>query len=391
MLRSLRPALVASVLTLLTLVTVPAHAATGGIANVAHRGASDHAPENTVPAMVEAVADRADFVGIDVRLTRDGVPVVLHDATLKRTTNVETRYPGRRPWAVDDLSMAEIDRLDAGSWKGPGYERTRVPSLAHVLAELGGSGTGIFLEIKDPDRYGGVAGIGSAVLRVLRAHPHWRASVAGDHDDLVLQSFDWGFLDRLRGLAGNATYGLLGKVSGAELADRPWARQVNLPYHEASVARVDEMHRREAEVAAFTATTTGIMQDLIEVGVDAIVANDPGLLHQQLARRGVARERTGLDPAGLSEARWTIRAPGRVRRGSDFRFAARLRHPDGSPVAWQWAEVQRRTPDGWRTLRDRATAADGRLWARVPAARRYRVRLREMPRVAARHTVTLYR
>jgi glycerophosphoryl diester phosphodiesterase len=390
---ALLPPLVPSLLLALSvaLPAQPAAARPADIANVAHRGASDHAPENTVPAMVEAVADRADFVGIDIRLTRDGVPVVIHDATLRRTTNAETRYPHRAPWAVEQLSLAEIGRLDAGGWKGPGYRGARIPTLERVLGELATSGTGLFLEIKDPDRYGGASGIGDAVRQVLRRHPHWRASLEGRHDDLVLQSFDWGFLHRLALREPFATYGLLGKVTASDLDRRPEASQVNMPFDSVTAARVDEMHRREVSVAAFTATTPGIMRDMIEVGVDAIVANDPALLHDQLARRGVARPRTNLDPDGLGDATWSVNAPERARAGSAIRFEARLRLADGSPAAWQWAELQRRTRDGWHTLRRRATAADGEFWAKAPAAATYRVRLRDMPAVATRHDVTLVR
>jgi hypothetical protein len=86
-----------------------------------------------------------------------------------------------------------------------------------------------------------------------------------------------------------------------------------------------------------------------------------------------------------------VNAPQRARAGSDIHFAARLRLPGGSPAAWQWAELQRRTPDGWHTLRRRATAADGAFWAKAPAATTYRVRLRDMPGVVARHAMTLDR
>src|SRR5689334_10492901 len=88
---------------------------------VAHRGASDVAPENTLPAVRRAVAAGADLVEVDLRRARDGALVVLHDATLARTTDAARRLPGRAPWRVEDLTLAEVRLLDAGSWKDPRF------------------------------------------------------------------------------------------------------------------------------------------------------------------------------------------------------------------------------------------------------------------------------
>ena len=140
----------------LLLTTSPALASLSGeVSNVAHRGASLKAPENTLSAMTQAVADRADLVGIDVALTADGVPVVIHDDTLARTTDVETAFPGRKPWWVDDFTLAEIRSLDAGTWRAAAYSGEQVPTLKRVLRELVDSPTGMLLEIKRPDIYGG--------------------------------------------------------------------------------------------------------------------------------------------------------------------------------------------------------------------------------------------
>jgi glycerophosphoryl diester phosphodiesterase len=83
---------------LLLLGSPPAHAdGPTGVMLVAHRGAVDHAPESTLAALDQAVADRSDRVSIDVHLTRDGVPVVIHDGDLRRTTNAEQVFPAAPP------------------------------------------------------------------------------------------------------------------------------------------------------------------------------------------------------------------------------------------------------------------------------------------------------
>jgi glycerophosphoryl diester phosphodiesterase len=94
-----------------------------------HRGASRYASENTLPALEKAIRLGADLVEFDIRTTRDGRPVLLHDARLDRTTD------GRGP--VRDRSEAEVRRLDAGSWFGRPFRGTPVPTLDDFLAAAG--------------------------------------------------------------------------------------------------------------------------------------------------------------------------------------------------------------------------------------------------------------
>jgi glycerophosphoryl diester phosphodiesterase len=95
-----------------------------------HRGAKRYAPENTLLALEKAIALGADFVELDVRVTADKQPLLLHDATLDRTTN------GHGP--VSKLSLAEVQKLDAGSWFGRPFAGTRVPTLDEFLAAIRG-------------------------------------------------------------------------------------------------------------------------------------------------------------------------------------------------------------------------------------------------------------
>ena len=111
---------------MLTVYAVPVvtSQARSGKVLVAHRGASAYAPEHTAPAYRLAIEQGADYVEQDLAVTRDGVLVSIHDATLERTTNVEELFPDRftldakkqKRWVVADFTLAEIKRLDAGSW-----------------------------------------------------------------------------------------------------------------------------------------------------------------------------------------------------------------------------------------------------------------------------------
>jgi glycerophosphoryl diester phosphodiesterase len=112
------------------------------LSNVAHRGYSAVAPENTLPALAAGVLAGASIIEFDVRTTADGVPVVIHDRRVDRTTTGSG--------AVWDLTWAQIAALDAGSWFSPAYAGTRVPLLAEVLDLLRPATAGLLLEIKPP-------------------------------------------------------------------------------------------------------------------------------------------------------------------------------------------------------------------------------------------------
>ena len=86
------------------------------VLNIAHAGAASIAPQNTIAAGEKALQAGADLWGIDTRITKDGVFILMHDKRLTRTTNVKQVFPNRAPWLVKDFTLAEIKRLDAGSW-----------------------------------------------------------------------------------------------------------------------------------------------------------------------------------------------------------------------------------------------------------------------------------
>src|ERR1041385_5287703 len=95
---------------------------------IAHRGASAVAPENTMVAFRAAIAAGADGIEFDVRLTRDGIPVIIHDSTLRRTAGVAAR--------VADLDWTELQRVDVGSWftrSGNSFPNETIPSLEELL------------------------------------------------------------------------------------------------------------------------------------------------------------------------------------------------------------------------------------------------------------------
>src|SRR6187402_1680552 len=132
---------------------------------VAHRGASAYAPEHTLAAYKLAIEQGADFVEQDLAVTKDGVLICLHDASLERTTNVEELFPDRgtsislegrtrTAWVANDFTLAEIQTLDAGSWFDKKFSAEKVPTFDEAVAAIRGK-AGIFPELKTPEIYAG--------------------------------------------------------------------------------------------------------------------------------------------------------------------------------------------------------------------------------------------
>ncbi|MFP4125813.1 MAG: glycerophosphodiester phosphodiesterase family protein [Alphaproteobacteria bacterium] len=168
---------------------------------VAHRGASAAAPENTLAALRYAAAMGARWAECDVRLAGDGTPVVIHDATLERTTD------GRG--AVGARGRAELARLDAGGWFDVAFAGERVPTLAVLLAAARRLGLGLNVEIKAEDEATARA-TAAAAAPLLGA---W----AGP---LLVSSFHDGALAALRNIVPALGRGLLchRRVGPAEIA-----------------------------------------------------------------------------------------------------------------------------------------------------------------------------
>jgi glycerophosphoryl diester phosphodiesterase len=133
--------------------------------NVAHRGASAYAPEHTLAAYRLAIEMGADYVEQDLAVTKDGVLICLHDASLERTTNVEEVFPDRaisislegktrRAWVANDFTLAEIKQLDAGTWFNAKFKGETVPTFDEAVALIRGK-AGIFPELKTPEIYAG--------------------------------------------------------------------------------------------------------------------------------------------------------------------------------------------------------------------------------------------
>jgi len=186
---------------------------------IAHRGASGYAPEHTLAGYQLAIEQGADFVEQDLQLTKDGVLICLHDPDLERTTNVAEVFPDRatlrdpletgtpkRGWYTIDFTLAEIKRLDAGSWfnranpfaANPAYVGQRVPTMEETI-KLVGNRAGLYIELKHFTFYKSL-GFDAAekLAAVLKTHGFDQPA---QRDRIFIQSFYKEALLRMRELA----------------------------------------------------------------------------------------------------------------------------------------------------------------------------------------------
>jgi glycerophosphoryl diester phosphodiesterase len=155
-----------------------------------HRGNAAEFPENTLAAFASALELGVDVIECDVHLSADGALPVIHDHLLDRTTSGSG--------LVRDLTLAELKRLDAGSWKGAAFAGERIPELSEVLA-LARDRAGVAIEIKNlPLTY---PGIEKAVVAAVEA--------AGMTDDVVVISFDHRSIRRVHELESRILTGVL--------------------------------------------------------------------------------------------------------------------------------------------------------------------------------------
>ncbi|MFZ3215456.1 MAG: glycerophosphodiester phosphodiesterase family protein [Candidatus Acidiferrales bacterium] len=232
---------------------------------IAHRGASGHAPENTLAAFERAVQLGAGFIETDLHLTRDARFVAIHDATLERTTN------GRGN--VHDFTLAELRKLDAGMWFDREFMGLRTPTLEEVLEFASKHDVIFYLEVK----YDAAWGMHHSLVAAL----HRSESTART----IVISFDESTLSALRQADSSVMMGLLVEEPRAdyakaaiELGVRQLCPRANLVTPEL----VEEAHRLDLQVATWTVNEPKVMRAVAAAGVDGIMTNFPDRLQATL-------------------------------------------------------------------------------------------------------------
>jgi glycerophosphoryl diester phosphodiesterase len=238
---------------------------------IAHRGSSSAAPENTLAAFERAVSDGADLIEFDVRMSRDGVLVVIHDRRIFRTTGGAGR--------VRDLSLSSLVQLDAGGWFGSRFSGERIPTLEKVLDSVPPR-VGFDIEVKtdgDRKRNGPVA---AEIVRLLRA--------GGSRRSILVSSFDHGFLRTLHGIAPALSLGALyTAVRDFGVLPSRLCRRAGASTFICSRSQLRLRHCRDARQHGIAVVVYGVdrpehLRRVLRLGVDSVITNVPREVRRML-------------------------------------------------------------------------------------------------------------
>ncbi|NIK78023.1 glycerophosphoryl diester phosphodiesterase [Paenibacillus castaneae] len=269
------------------MVTASNRSSSDGLIIIAHRGASGHAPENTMAAFEEAERLGAEFIEFDIQMSKDGKLVVIHDDTVDRTTN----YKGN----VDSYTLEELQEMDAssgsGSVSGSDAKEETLLSFQEVMDRFVGK-MGMLVEIKDSPNY---PGIEEKVAEIVRQYElqqdHTSFGEAGglrsieefkNSTGLIIQSYSFESTHRIHTLLPNIPIVALIQEDQHPLSDETldvltsYVTYINYPHNLLDEEIIRKIHARNRKVMAWTIQTDQEWERVKKLGVDGVVTDYPG-------------------------------------------------------------------------------------------------------------------
>jgi len=250
---------------------------------IAHRGYSAVAPENSIPSFQRALAAGADLIELDYYHSKDGIPVVVHDGSLDRTTDAVQRWGGSKH-KPGDYTVAQLKELQTGLWFKPPYPDAPFPTLRDAI-EVIQKGSVTLIERKGGDA--------ATCVKLLREQ--------GLINRVVVQAFDWRYLRDFRALDQAQVLAALGPPysrDGKRLTDsekalnaswldeiKSMGAQVAAWNSQVDKTAVRAAHRRGLKVWVYTINDEATAHRLLDAGVDGIITDNPALLWKCLAMR----------------------------------------------------------------------------------------------------------
>ncbi|GAB2804406.1 glycerophosphodiester phosphodiesterase [Halomonas shantousis] len=232
----------------------------------AHRGSSMKAPENTLAAIEQAIADGADYIEMDVRLLKDGNIVLSHDRNLRRLTGFDQD--------LRELTLDEVRETDVGSWFGDAFIGERLATFEEAI-ELSQGRVDLYVELK-PDQ-GETTRLAEAVIARLRQHDILDSSVIASLDPAVINE-----VERLAPEVRTTLF-LQFLLPGALFTTD--ADIIGLRHTQATPDTVRDVHRSGRELHVWTVNDTGAMSRYVDMGVDNIITDRPDALADLLDER----------------------------------------------------------------------------------------------------------
>jgi glycerophosphoryl diester phosphodiesterase len=228
---------------------------------IAHRGDSKVAPENTLPAFASAVDAGSDLVELDYLHSADGVPVVFHDKDLDRTTNARALWGGMKI-ELSTKTLAELRMLDAGAWFDQKFAGTPIPTLGEALDTIQ-AGSMTLIERKGGDP--------ATCVKLIKRR--------GLLDRVVVQSFDWDYLEGCRELSDKLVIAALGhqEFTTEKLDDiaRTGARVIAWQNKYTTASTIQAIHDRGYKAWVWTVDDPQRVSELVQAKIDGIITNRP--------------------------------------------------------------------------------------------------------------------
>jgi glycerophosphoryl diester phosphodiesterase len=229
---------------------------------IAHRGSRMRAPENTLASFMAAREDGAQWIETDVKLTSDGVPILMHDDILDRTTDGQG--------AVADMSWAEMQNLDAGGWFSPAFKGMRILTLAEGLAFARAANMRLNLELKPcPGR-----AQATAMVALIEAAKLWPEAAPVP----LISSFDVEALTIAAQLHPGWPRGLLldeWRDDWRELASLTQATTINLNVDIVTPERIALLRDAQKSILVYTVNDPAAAKTLLQSGVQAVFSDNP--------------------------------------------------------------------------------------------------------------------
>ncbi len=247
---------------------------------MAHRGSSQAAPENTMAAFQQAIADGADWIELDVQETGDGEVVVLHDSDFMKLASQDLKI-----W---EATMDDLKDIDIGTWFAPEFSNERVHTLGEVLDACAGK-IRINIELK---YYGHDVQLEQRVAEIVEAH--------GMASDVMVMSLKMDGVKKMKSIRPDWKVGLLMSVSAGNF-NRIEADFLAVNASFASRGLIAAAHANGKEVYVWTVNDAPTMSTMVSRGVDGLLTDKPALARSVLEQRAEmsAPERLLLEVAGL--------------------------------------------------------------------------------------------
>ena len=266
-----------------------------GVLTIAHRGARSMAPENTLKAIQKAHAVGADMCEIDVRLTADDMPVLIHDKVLERVSNIRELpcFQGRRSWAVGTMSLQELWQLDCGSWflqqdpfrciragrisetEQESYRGLPLATLEQALELIKENGWMINVELKD---------VGPKRNQVLVDRVCSLIRDMGLERRVLLSSLRFEILEAVRRTGLEFHLAFVDNVVHPQVLSRLQSIQATAYHPKHTLIRPDMIRACRGEGIAVNVWTVNRLTDLRllqAMGVDGVITDVPQRMHNQ--------------------------------------------------------------------------------------------------------------